>query len=394
MRAGWLLVVGSLWACTSKRGEEETASEAELPPLEPAVEAQVPFWTVIVPASVNDGPEGLFLIDSGAEQLRLASAAGGCEDTVSRLSWADLALTDVPCSGYDVELLSGLLGVELAGLLGRAQLESRAIGIDYAGAAVYPLASWPEATPLDDRVEGWFELPFLEASGHYLVVPARFEGQEEAVNVVIDTGTSSAVISESLFAALGAGEDGRAVLEGSSSVSGVTVDASPIVRLRGVEVGGATAELAWASVLSDRWFNQVSRATGLEIAAVLGGSFLREHLTVLDYPAGLLRLAPYASRAHVEDEFQAAGVEIIGLDGQTWIFTVFAGSDAEASGVLPGDALIALDGAPTAELSHAEMLAMIRGEPGTSLTLDLERQGEAIAVTVLREDLLPALAEE
>ena len=67
------------------------------------------------------------------------------------------------------------------------------------------------------------------------------------------------------------------------------------------------------------------------------------------------------------------------------------GNPAEAAGVLVGDVLLAVDGQSiTAEMTVPEIVDMVKGEKGTSVTLTLRHPGatEAVDISVVRADIL------
>ncbi len=72
-------------------------------------------------------------------------------------------------------------------------------------------------------------------------------------------------------------------------------------------------------------------------------------------------------------EYVGVGIEISEFSGRVMIAQVFKGGSAEAAGVLPGDFIVGVDGADTREESLNEVVERIRGEPGSSVALELKR---------------------
>lgn len=60
------------------------------------------------------------------------------------------------------------------------------------------------------------------------------------------------------------------------------------------------------------------------------------------------------------------------------------GSPAETAGLRPGDQIKAIDGASTIGESVNSLVHVVRGEAGTDVTLTIERDGEALDITVTR----------
>lgn len=380
-------VIPWLWLCGCKAGtpmKEDSAPSAVLP--EPAVDARLPFYAVVVPAEL-DGVERSFLLDSGADGLVLSTEVAEASAETADLRWGGRDYPGTEWTEASLQTESGLLGVELAGLLGGALMADRVVTVDYQASSVYPLQIWDDALDFGD-VGDFDAVPFTLSEG-VILASATFEDLPDPVTVIVDTGTTSAVISESLMSSIGADTDGRTLLVGSGAVSGSSTTDTTILRIRSMALGEVRSEEMWASVLDDRVFASIGRRLHAEVSAIVGGSFLRETVVGLDYGASTLRLAHAGDLSWITDEFRSAGLEIIQEDEGYFVYTVFRDSDAEAQGVTVGDTLLAVDGIPAAELSHADVIDHLRGEPGTSLTLTLSGEAGEREVSVLREDLLP-----
>lgn len=74
-------------------------------------------------------------------------------------------------------------------------------------------------------------------------------------------------------------------------------------------------------------------------------------------------------------------------DGAHQIFTVFAGSPAERAGLRPGDVIVSVDGRRPA--SPGELRALLRGNPGTVVSLEVARAGRVERVVIERTALAP-----
>lgn len=381
-----LLLLAACGGTGAPKGIVDTA-DADAPTSVPAL---LPFWAPLVPVQLDDQSASWFLLDSGAARLYLdtALAEQHPDGLVGTVTWGGQSWSDVETTSYDLSLVSGLLGVEVSGILGANFLVDRVIGLDYRAGLVYPLDTWDETLDYGADVVGDFEaVPFDLARQNLIVLPARFEGLDGDRWVVLDTGTSSAVISPSLAEDLGVETDGRTVLRGSSAVSGSSETTTEIVRLSSVTVGGHSVTRAWASIAGGRTLSTVSNTVGVEVDAILGGTWLREHLVAIDYPNQQLIVSSYGDLSHIKNEFESVGVEIIQDSDSISVYTVFEGSDAEAQGVQVGEVLTSLDGIAIDELGFDEVQALLHGQPGTRLTLGLAGR----EVEVLREDLLPYL---
>ncbi len=74
-----------------------------------------------------------------------------------------------------------------------------------------------------------------------------------------------------------------------------------------------------------------------------------------------------------------------------WTYAVnpYEGKPAQRAGVLAGDRILSVDGKSTAGLTVSEVSNNLRGEPGTTVVLELEREGieKPFKVSIVREDI-------
>ncbi|WP_129633542.1 S41 family peptidase [Candidatus Oscillochloris fontis] len=84
--------------------------------------------------------------------------------------------------------------------------------------------------------------------------------------------------------------------------------------------------------------------------------------------------------------FEGIGAYIDVRDGQTIIVNPIPGSPAEAAGLLPGDAILAVDGDPTTGWSVDQLASRVRGPAGSQVTLRIRHADttEVIEVTITR----------
>lgn len=108
---------------------------------------------------------------------------------------------------------------------------------------------------------------------------------------------------------------------------------------------------------------------------------LDPHSSFLD-PDEVARL-----NADTEGRFGGVGVEIDVRDGWITVHGVLAGGPAERAGLRPGDRFLTLDGVGARDLRVSEAVRIMRGEPGTSVTVRVRREGEgeAVELTMTRE---------
>ncbi|MCP4599482.1 MAG: S41 family peptidase [Proteobacteria bacterium] len=91
--------------------------------------------------------------------------------------------------------------------------------------------------------------------------------------------------------------------------------------------------------------------------------------------------------ADTKGRFGGVGVEV-GIKGSVLTVIVpISGSPAERAGIQPGDQIVAIEGKPTQTMSIENVARLIRGEPGTKVTITLQRQGKdkPFDLTITRE---------
>jgi carboxyl-terminal processing protease len=85
-------------------------------------------------------------------------------------------------------------------------------------------------------------------------------------------------------------------------------------------------------------------------------------------------------RVSSEGSYAGIGIEVSLDDGRIVVVAPLEGSPAERAGLRTGDAIVAIDDRPVRATQLDEAVARVRGEPGTSVRLTLERAGLATPV--------------
>ena len=91
----------------------------------------------------------------------------------------------------------------------------------------------------------------------------------------------------------------------------------------------------------------------------------------------------------VQGLYGGLGIEVIGIDGQLRVIAPIDDSPAARAGIKAGDGIVAIDGVAVSE-RESEALEQLRGAPGTSVELTIERAGavEMLTFKLTREVIL------
>ena len=74
-------------------------------------------------------------------------------------------------------------------------------------------------------------------------------------------------------------------------------------------------------------------------------------------------------------------------DMKVTVVNVFAGSPAEAAGLLPGDIIVAVDGEDVVGKRVDEVTSLVRGTPGTSVRLGIMRGDDTLDISIVRQQI-------
>jgi carboxyl-terminal processing protease len=88
-------------------------------------------------------------------------------------------------------------------------------------------------------------------------------------------------------------------------------------------------------------------------------------------------------------KYGGIGVTIGIRDGGVRVISVMDGYSAQRSGIVPGDRILAVDGISVDNKKPDEVRGLTRGEPGTSVKVSIQREGEtgALEFVLLREEI-------
>lgn len=106
---------------------------------------------------------------------------------------------------------------------------------------------------------------------------------------------------------------------------------------------------------------------------------------------------PYSQYLNIEEtetmdetisaSFEGIGAEIMSMNDQIVIVSPIKGAPAEAAGLLPNDIVLKADGVSLAGMTATEAVALIRGERGTTVTLEIQRGSQTLTVDIVRDTI-------
>lgn len=116
--------------------------------------------------------------------------------------------------------------------------------------------------------------------------------------------------------------------------------------------------------------------------ALIAGA-IRGMLEALDPHSAFLSPQEYRIlRSDTEGRYAGIGVEVGVRDGWLTVLTVFKGGGAAEVGLQPGDRFLSIAGRAARDMRMTEAIALIRGEPGTTVKVSIRREGRADDVVV------------
>ena len=85
-------------------------------------------------------------------------------------------------------------------------------------------------------------------------------------------------------------------------------------------------------------------------------------------------------------EFGGLGIELGREDGDIKVISPIDDTPADRAGIEAGDLIVQINDTPTRQIMPEEAASLMRGEPGTSVTVTIAREGrELFDLTITRE---------
>lgn len=242
-----------------------------------------------------------------------------------------------------------------------------------------------------------FNSPVVNIPATRIPVTVNIDGIDHPF--IVDTGATEVSLRSTVYAQLVS--DGRHQLESGIAIMTIAgASNASLTRTKTMTVGDSTvANVPVMTIMStpaDQLLDGIGNELGMTIDGLLGGSFLRNFLVTIDYPAGQLHLQPYVTPP-IPDEFRRVGITI-GLDATANNFvvaSVYPDSDAAGKNIKVDDQIVSIDGTSLASVGYvADADQLLDGIPGTSKmilfgrkTTDTSLANTTVSVNV--DDLIP-----
>jgi hypothetical protein len=364
--------------------------------------ARIAANIVLADVDINhqDGP--LFVVDTGSPVTLFDPTDYPAVDFGPRLqvkvdvSFGQFTVDDVPA------LQLTLLGsITAPPIIGGNLLREFVTEIDYRSMQMR-LGVGAPATGVEDPGAS---LPFLLAGGGAanqngtiilfpatrVMLTADIEGTPRAL--MLDTGASEVAVRGDIYDALVA--DGRTQLSGLPIQTAMGPTTADVTRARAITVGGQMVANPAVMTVGDALLDALQDEVKMPVDGLLGGSYLREFLVTIDYPARRLVLRRYVPPVAIKDEFKRVGIDL-GPGSPAHRYTigkVYANTDAQRQQLTIGDELVSIDGTNLDGVDGITADGLLNGDVGTTKQIGLGAAAVAAlantTVTVRVDDLLP-----
>lgn len=342
----------------------------------------------LFPVTLDSRAGHYFVVDTGAARTAVATTllrdvANGVG--VVTIDFGDgVVLSDYEVLAVDLSEARDHIGAPIDGLIGQDLFKTMYFGIDYMRSEVTVANALPQSPPQGFLTADAVEIPYTLVQE--LPVVDALVGAK-AARLIADTGSGVTILTESFVdpSLLAAG------LKGYTWYTSYGSDPATIVRLPSLSLQSATTAGEWAVVVPDAYhLKPVFDALGIVVDGFLGYPVYRHFYVGVDGPRSRYLFYPYKDTPQIDPgEWDRVGVEIARDAGKTLVDMVFSPSDASDKGLMKGDEITAIDGAATATLAPDEIRLLLRGTPGETRLLTIDRVGDVQEIAVKVDRLLP-----
>lgn len=392
-----LVAASLLVACGSSTESSSAAPAGATPPTAPAAAEQTP------PAPSCPSGAGV-AIDSGKIVARVsidgrapikAVLDTGASVSVFRKDAVTQSAADVTVAGRTIHLARATVSDDVIASLRMPDVHAVLGGDVFAGLAL--TVDYPRSVVmLDDAVDeralaacahvaaahDW--VPFT-VSGD-LFVRGSMEGKDGWL--LLDTGASLGVVTESTFTALSATR-ARPALTGFYTPAAVGTFWAKLTTLDSITVGGLSIEHVVARTIED---DMIGNAPGKgDFLGVVPSDFFAHTMVTFDYAKKRLRLAPAKDDpTKLPSRFFPIGIGLEErLDLPVHVGAVLAGSAAADAAIAVGDEIVEVAGRRMADLdAYTRAWTLVTGTPKAQVVVKLRHEGVERVVTLESRDLL------
>lgn len=399
-------------------------SGRSLPPVEPRV-TEIPIeirrGLVLVPVRINGLERRLtFILDTGAPTVlrkQLADELGlttSNNSTLQDAAGAELASASIELESVQVgelvmrhvaafaaELpslaetcvqIDGVLGV--GAVRGTGFLDRTAIEIDYGESTLALAPTAAELTPGGSivKVQRHELMPDGSSVVTTPIADVAIDGKRHWV--LLDTGNTGSVdVSPGFFVDLGRSfdEPGLVTRTGSLSQTATTVLSGVSYETRFETLGLGDSTLRGVPITVERADPPHPEPPGAR-RVLLGYQLLRNFRLVLDVAGGVARFVPIPG-TDPSDATRNLGFSWRDRDGKIVVVTMVTGGPAARAGVVLGDELVAVDGAPVVSGDPRGQCAVrdaIDAAGERTMTIRVRHEGAERDVELRAEPVLPA----
>lgn len=231
----------------------------------------------------------------------------------------------------------------------------------------------------------------LDPNSGLIQVPSKIYAQD--FNLALDLGASITLLSADQIAQWHKAQPSlpyRIGGVGAGNMWGTAEETRwPLLRIPNIQFGSTTLINVAAAGFPEEEFQWFQKRAGLPTLGLIGANALVADRVGIDYAHTTLYLEPTA-HGSVPD------MDVVGLTlrpGPDRRYTIVSVADYQGKpsvpDVQPGDFLLAVDGAPATGATMGQVWSLLRGAPGQTRTLTLERQSKRFTVDAPVRRFLP-----
>jgi hypothetical protein len=371
----------------------------------------LPFKTynnlIFLKVSVNGSKNLHFLFDTGASGCVLnektskmlglktsagdAATTGGGDVEAAYAKNVILALTPVArlekltIAVIDLSGLESTVGEPIDGIVGYEAFEKWVVRIDYQAKLI-------SLTPKEE----W------HYKGDGEMVRIKIQDNLPYTNVTLLTKSNDSITAKLLVDIGGASND-------------IRLNTFYVGKHRLTEINAPTLPLTYGAINAGKATGEIGRMKGLRVGTyfyprplvnfstssqgeetdttndgILNAPFLSHFTCIFDYSREYMILEKKPSISS-ETEFDMSGISLLASGNNLNVYTVrlvLNNSPASAEGILKGDVIVAINGAPASKYSLSEIRKMLSSKPGTIITLQVKRKTQVFIKKIALKKLV------